>query len=315
MKLIFAFLRLIRWPNLLFIILTQSLFYYCIVLRIRIPTIHSTFSFSSLIYLITASVLIAAAGYIINDYFDINIDQVNKPGKRVVEKIINRRWAMLLHIVLSASGVGLCLYIDLTSPGFWLGITNLICVLLLFGYSVNLKSKFLVGNVLIAALTAWVIIVVYLCYYHSFYRTGNSDTLDPNINNRLTRMAMLYAGFAFIISLIREVIKDMEDMEGDAKYNCKTMPIKWGIPASKVFVAVWVIVLICTLGIVQFYVLQSGWWLSALYCLLFIILPLLWVLRNLYLAQTTKDYHRLSTAIKLIMFTGILSMLFFKYYS
>lgn len=313
MKLLIAFLRLIRWPNLVFIALTQILFYYCIVARIRSASVDSHFPELSFILLVCASVLIAAAGYIINDYFDINIDQVNKPHRQVVDKIINRRWAMVLHILLSLAGLILCFYIDLTSPGSWVGISNLICVLLLFGYSVNLKKKFLIGNVLISALTAWVIIVVYLCYRHSFFSPGTTEP-DPGINTRFTRIAMLYAGFAFIISLIREVIKDMEDRDGDAKYGCKTMPIVWGIPASKVFVAVWIVVLIGTLGIVQFYVLQFGWWLSAIYCLLLIIAPLLWVLLKLYQAQTTKDYHRLTVAIKFIMFTGILSMLFFKIY-
>ena len=313
MKLIVAFFRLIRWPNLFFIALTQALFYYCIVLRVMAPPVESYFTQISFILLVIASVLIAAAGYIINDYFDINIDQVNKPEKQVVEKIISRRWAMLLHILFSLAGVVLCVYIDLKEPGFWLSIANLICVFLLFGYSVTLKKKFLLGNILISALTAWVIIVVYLCYRHSFYIPA-AESIDPNLDTRFTRLALLYAGFAFIISLIREVVKDMEDRDGDAKYGCKTMPIVWGIPASKVFVAVWIIVLICTLAIVQFYVLQFGWWLSMAYSFLLIVAPLLWILLKLYQAQTAKDYHRLSQVIKLVMFTGILSMLFFRFY-
>lgn len=93
------------------------------------------------------------------------------------------------------------------------------------------------------------------------------------------------------------------------------MPIQWGIPASKVFVAVWIIVLIAVLVIVQFYVLPFGWWWSALYCLLLIILPLVLVLKKLYQANIAADYHRLSVYVKLIMLTGILSMLFFKIYS
>ncbi|MDQ6723025.1 MAG: UbiA family prenyltransferase, partial [Thermoproteota archaeon] len=127
------------------------------------------------------------------------------------------------------------------------------------------------------------------------------------------KYAVLYAGFAFIISLVREVVKDIEDMEGDEKYNCKTMPIVWGIPASKVFAAVWIIVLISAVSIVQFYVLQLGWWASSLYCILLIIVPLIWILRNLYQAQVAGEYHRLSNIIKLIMLAGILSMFFLKF--
>jgi len=125
---------------------------------------------------------------------------------------------------------------------------------------------------------------------------------------------VLYASFAFIISLIREVIKDMEDMEGDRKYGCRTMPILWGVNASKVFVAVWIVVLIAMVAVVQFYVLPFGWWHSAVYCILFIIAPLIWIFQKLFRAQSADDFHKLSSMVKLVMLTGIMSMIFFKIY-
>lgn len=132
---------------------------------------------------------------------------------------------------------------------------------------------------------------------------------------RFMRISFLYAGFAFVISLIREVVKDMEDMEGDKRYGCKTIPIAWGIPASKVFVAVWLVVLIGMISIVQIYVLQLGWYWSAVYSILLIIAPLVWILRKLYQAQVPKDYHQLSSVIKMVMLAGLVSMFFFKIYS
>ena len=120
--------------------------------------------------------------------------------------------------------------------------------------------------------------------------------------------------FAFIISLIREVVKDMEDMYGDEKYGCKTMPIAWGIPATKVFAATWLVVLIAALLIIEVYVLQLHWWWFALYALVVIIAPLLYILRRLYFSNTKAHYHNLSTLIKMVMFTGIISMLLFKFY-
>jgi 4-hydroxybenzoate polyprenyltransferase len=129
------------------------------------------------------------------------------------------------------------------------------------------------------------------------------------------RISILYAGFAFVISLIREVVKDMEDMEGDKKYGCKTIPIAWGIPASKVFVAVWLIVLIGMIGIVQVYVWQLGWYWSIAYSIVLIISPLVFTLRKIYQAQVPKDYHLLSNVIKLVMLAGLTSMIFFKIYS
>jgi 4-hydroxybenzoate polyprenyltransferase len=158
------------------------------------------------------------------------------------------------------------------------------------------------------------VLFVYFVSFPSSMRFGPSVIFSLNVS-KLFKLAILYAGFAFIISLIREVIKDMEDMEGDEKYGCKTMPIVWGIPATKVFTAVWIIVLVSALVILQFYALHLRWWWSVAYCVVTIIIPLLWILRKLYQAQVPKDYHRLSTAVKLVMLAGILSMIFFKVYS
>ena len=131
---------------------------------------------------------------------------------------------------------------------------------------------------------------------------------------RLFRFTVLYAAFAFVISMIREVIKDMEDADGDRKYGCRTMPIVWGMNASKVFVAVWLIVLIGAIFILQLYFVPFGWWYSIIYCLLMIIAPLIWILFSLFKAHTPKDFHTLSTVVKLVMLTGICSMIFFSFY-
>jgi 4-hydroxybenzoate polyprenyltransferase len=315
MKLISAFLRLVRWPNLVMIAVTQLLFYFSLVEPLHDKGINTYFNTFHFILLIIASVLIAAAGYIINDYFDLNIDQVNKPERTVIDKIIKRRWAIIMHLIFSFTAILISFYIDFRSATFWLGISNILCAFLLFGYSISLKKKLLWGNILISALTAWVIIVCFLCYYKSFYCSICDRTFVELYVNRFIRISFLYAGFAFVISLIREVVKDLEDIEGDVKYGCKTMPIAWGIPVSKVFVAVWLIVLIGMIVTVQFYVLQFGWYWSAVYSIALIIAPLVWVLWKLYQAQVPKDYHQLSTAIKFVMIAGLLSMIFFKIYS
>lgn len=317
MKLIIAFLRLVRWPNLVMIAVTQVLFYITLVLPFLAANDHITSSFTTLhfILLMISSLLITAAGNIINDYFDSNIDEINKPERKIIDKQIKRRWAIVMHILFSLTAILIGFYIDSQTPVFWLGISNTVCVFLLFGYSISLKKKLLAGNVLISLLTAWVIIVCVFCYYRSFSCAGCDLAEWRDQVYRFVRISFLYAGFAFVISLIREVIKDMEDMEGDARYGCKTIPISWGIPAAKVFVAVWLVVLIGMISIVQFYVLQFGWIWSAVYSIGLIILPLLWILQQLFRAQVPKDYHRLSTVIKLVMFTGLLSMIFFKIYA
>ena len=256
-------------------------------------------------WLVFASVCIAAAGYIINDYFDVNIDLVNKPGKLIVDRYIKRRWTIVWHIVLSFIGLVISCYIGYKLRNFYIPLFNFAAIIALFFYSTTFKKKLLIGNIIISLLTAWVILVLTFSEYR--FRI-----IFPDIYwKRLVKVSFIYAGFAFIISLIREVIKDMEDMQGDAKYGCTTMPIVWGLQVSKVFAAVWLVVIIVGVAFVQFYVIQLGWWLSAIYSLLTIIIPLTWVLRKLYMAQSPKDFHQLSNAVKLIMFTGILSMIFF----
>jgi len=318
MKLLVAFLRLIRWPNLVFIAVTQWLFYFCVVDSLWLKNGSGLIFFSSqhlLFYLlIAASVMIAAAGYIINDYFDLQIDVVNKPDKVVVDRVVKRRWAIVWHLVFSTAGVIASFFISYKTGSYLIVTANIFCVLLLWVYSTTFKKKLLTGNIIIAALTAWVIVVVYyfagadIINYDGFYESAH-----PFDIRKLYKLTILYAGFAFIISLIREVVKDLEDMYGDAKYNCKTMPIVWGVPAAKVFSAVWIVVCIALLGIVQLYAWQSGWWISALYSIILIILPLIFILKDLYKATIPADYHKLSRLIKLVMLTGILSMLFFKF--
>ena len=310
MKLVSAFLRLIRWPNLVFIALTQSLFYFCVfnsfIIKPGYQHKHILFYL-----LVLASAFIAAAGYIINDYFDLQIDAVNKPQKVVVDRLVKRRWAIIWHLVFSAAGILLSFFISYKIGNWIIFFANICCVILLWFYSTTFKKKLLSGNIIIAALTAWVIVVVY------FFAGANITVWQPDTiafdERRLFKYCMLYAGFAFIVSLIREVVKDLEDMEGDAKYDCKTMPIVWGVPTTKVYTAVWLIVCIAALGIVQLYAWQSGWWMIAVYCIAFIIIPMIIILKKLYKAVTPADYHKLSNSIKYVMLAGILSMLFFTF--
>lgn len=307
-----AFLRLARWPNLVFIILTQVLFEYCIYYRVFPLEQRYAGEQKQFWLLVSASVLIAAAGYFINDYFDLNIDQVNKPGKVVVNTIINRRWVILWHIILSSAGFILTIMALPFKQYFHLILANLASIVLLVFYSTTLKKKLLVGNIIISLLTAWTIGIIFFSKY-SLVSTFSPDKVIADA--RFFRFTVIFSGFAFIISLIREVIKDMEDVDGDSKYGCRTMPIVWGINSSKVFIAVWLIVLIGIITILQFYVLQFGWWFSALYSLAAIVFPLIIVFKKLSAAQTANDFNALSNLVKLIMLTGILSMIFFKVYS
>ncbi len=315
MKLLVAFLRLIRVLNLLFIAMTQVLFQHAIVETLlnkaNAPRVLSNTHF---ILLVVSSLLIAAAGYIINDYFDLNIDAINKPQKLVVEKHIKRRWAILWHMSLSLAGLMISLYVSWRTGAWWLGIANTGCVIALWFYSTTFKKRMLSGNIIISLLTAWVVFVVGLITLYVMKFGPGSAAWFAVEKTKLLRLTILYASFAFIISVIREVIKDMEDLPGDARYGCRTMPIVWGVNASKVFAATWLVVLIAALAIVQVYVLPFQWWWPALYSTLLIVAPLVVILRKLYKATSPKDFHQISNWLKFVMLTGILSMIFFKLY-
>lgn len=310
MILIAAFFRLIRWVNLLFILLTQCLFqYFIIVPMFSHHTISPALPPKFFALLALSSILIAAAGYIINDYFDLNIDKINKPDKVVVERVIRRRWAIVWHWTLSVAGVVIGLYVGWRVGVIWLGFANIGCVIALWLYSTTFKKRLLTGNIIISLLTAWVVMVVGATTH--FRMVAHADIFGTLFASKLLRFTFLYAGFAFIICLIREVIKDIEDMRGDERYGCRTMPIVWGVHVSKVVAGTWIGVLASVLFIVWAYILQFGWWIAALWCFILIILPLLYILTKLFSAQTSADFSRISRWIKFVMFTGIVSMIFF----
>ena len=309
MRLIAAFLKLVRLPNLFFIALTQSLFQFCIYQPMYKGVIPAN-DLLHFIFLSLASVLIAAAGYIINDYFDINIDEVNKPGRMVVDKVIHRRWAIAWHFILNSAALLLTILALPFLQKWYLILANMFCMALLWFYSTSFKRKLLIGNIVIALLTAWAILIIFFSKVNLGDAFGNGN-ID---HHKFFRLAILYAGFAFIISLIREAIKDMEDMPGDSKYGCRTMPLVWGVNATKVYVAVWLVVLIALLFVIQFYILQFKWWIPIVYCLVTIIFPLIIVLLQLKKSTAPVHYHRLSNITKLVIFTGISSMIFFCFY-
>lgn len=312
MKMVGAFIKMIRLPNLFFIALTQLLFHITVLDTILHPLgLGAVIEGWNFIFLVVSSVLIAAAGYIINDYFDINIDQVNKPKGNVVDAVVPRRWAMALHFVLSGMGLLFSAYISWRTGLWYILLGNFICVLLLFGYSVSLKRKLLVGNVIIALLTAWVILIICI---PEIKIANQVSSAVAETSNKIIRIGILYAAFAFISSLIREAIKDIEDLQGDQKYGCRTMPIAWGVNATKVYVAVWLVVILALLVILQIYVFRFEWWWAMAYSIVFIIAPFVFLFFKLFKARTQKDYHLLSNRTKLIMLSGILSMIFFYFY-
>lgn len=311
MKLLKAFLQLIRLPNLIFVIITQALFFYCIQLPLfKNAQLTSNIQISQLFLIIILSVCIAAAGNIINDYFDYDIDVINKPNKVVVQKIISKKWILFWYALLNIIGIALSFIIEATTQIQFLVFSNILAIIILFFYSAFFKKKFLVGNILISILTAWTILIFSFCELEFF----STKILHTNlVIAEFFNLSFLYAGFAFIISLIREIIKDMEDIVGDEKFGCKTVPIVLGIYSAKIVVFILLILLLILLIIVPFYFisLTGLGWISFIYLLLFVIIPLFFIMLKLPVINSPKAFHQLSSIVKFVMLTGIFTMLFF----
>lgn len=278
-----AFLRLIRFPNLLIIVATQYM--------VRIFLIGPQYEWRSHLlsqngFLLSLStLLVAAAGYIINDYYDIKIDIINKPKRVVIGRMISRRKALVAHALLSIVGIGIGFFLSKQA-----GLINLVAVFLLWLYSNQLKRLPFVGNLSVAVLTAlslWIMVVYY-----------------PQ--NKL--YVFTFAAFAFFITLIREIIKDIEDVRGDVQFGCLTLPILWGIRRTKTVLYLLILLLVLVLFTFSSY-LQLDY-LMISYFAIAIGLPVGWLIWRLFWADTRKDFVYLSFLCKIIILIGVLSMLF-----
>jgi 4-hydroxybenzoate polyprenyltransferase len=274
-----SFLRLIRAGNLLIIVLTQYLVRIFLVGPKEDWLRHLTdFRF---FLLSLSTVLIAAAGYIINDYYDIKIDTINKPRRVVIGRIMRRRHAMVTHSAFNALGIGLGLLV-----GLKVAAVNLVAAFVLWLYSNQLKRLPFIGNFTVALLTAASLLVIIL------YAPRNGF------------LVVSFAVFAFFISLIREIIKDMEDLRGDATFGCQTLPIVWGIRRTKSLLYILIGSFLVILFTLSFYLQE---WI-VFYFSLFVFLPTAWLTWRLVRADTRKEFGYLSTWCKIIMLSGVLSM-------
>ncbi len=313
MKKIISFFVLVRSVNLIFIILTQLLFYHFIIAPVYASFQITPILSPSLFYiLVTASVLIAAGGYIINDYFDLNIDKINKPKRMVIDKSIGRRWAMFWHLSVSVIGLLLSAWVSWKVENLFVFWFNALSILLLWIYSTTLKKKLLIGNIVISLLTAWVIGVLLLCEFNPrVLRDSSSHAAFIHVY----KMAVLYGGFAFVVSVIREIIKDMEDAEGDRKYGCKTVPIVWGFSTAKIILQGLLLSLLAAFIIVMGYALLRQWIWVLVFTLFMVFFQLIPIMRNIQKGQTADTYHRISNQIKFLMLSGIGSMILLYFYT
>jgi len=302
-----AFIKLIRFNNLVVIALTMLVTRYCMmqpILAVRHPDMQLQLSHVDFFLLIASTLLIAAAGYIINDYFDVKTDRINKPEKLYIDNGVKRRLAIVIHTVFNVLGFALGAYVAHKANNIFLCAIQFVSITALWFYSTHLKKQVLNGNILVAALSALVPLLVLFfempLLEHKFLESIKSFSF-------LYLSVCSFALFAFLLSLVREIIKDIEDLKGDYETGCRTMPIVWGVKAAKAIVA-GLISNILLLQLFIFYKLyKQHFSILLIYLFVFVFVPLVLLIWKLYKSQQKQEYHNLSIWVKYIMLTGVLS--------
>ena len=303
-----SFFKLIRYKNLIMVLLTIVLTKYAIINSF-------TFAVSDLQFILLAIAIlcITASGYIINDVFDVTADKINKPKKVFIGNTISKKNGLLAYFILTTLGLILGIYTSYIKGNSFYSFFFISTIVLLYWYSKSLKRVAIVGNLVISFLTAFTLFIVLV---FEIKNTNTSSNIAESILNLFASISVtvpvfIYMVFAFFMTLIREIIKDIEDMNGDYALKMKTLPIIIGVNRTKkVVLAISSFVFLFILIILKEELahLHLLFW----YTILFILSPFAWFLYKLYNAKTIKEFHLLSNLIKLIMFFGILSMLFIK---
>lgn len=276
-----GFLKLVRFQNLVILGLTQ--YFTAVFLATQNLSFWDVIFDLKLFILVFSTSLVAGAGYIINDYYDVKIDALNKPKQLVIDRLVRRREALLLHFLMNFTGVLFSFLV-----GIKIGLITFVVSFLLWLYSNDLKRRALIGNLLIALLTALSLIIISV-YFESGYL-----------------LVFYYSVFSFFISVAREIIKDMEDVQGDALHGCKTLPILYGVLFAKK--VVYVVLALLLLAMVVISISMNS---LPMFITTFVILLLVsFVIYRLYFADKKSDYRLLGNMCKLVMLFGVFSMVF-----
>ncbi|MBD0831691.1 geranylgeranylglycerol-phosphate geranylgeranyltransferase [Aestuariibaculum sediminum] len=298
------YLKLIRWQNLIMIVITQLLIKYAFLDPFGVAT---SLDVTGITVLIVSTLCIAAAGNIINDICDVETDTINKPNKVLIGKSISEKTAYNLFIILNVTGVGLGYYLAASvNRNAFLGIFVIISALL-YIYATYLKQLALIGNLVISSLVSCSILIVGV-----FELIPVITPENQNIQLVIFKIIFKYVGFAFVINLLREIVKDIEDEQGDREAKMKTLPIVLGRKTTKNIVIILSLAFTVTLF---FYVFQNLYKsvIANIYFIALIIGPLIYNTLKLFNAESNTDYHQVSSSFKIIMLFGMLSLLLYKY--
>lgn len=312
MKLFLAFLRLIRWPNLLIVFFTQALIWYCAI-RQSNPKEILFLSFPNFLLLSLTTILIAAAGYLINDYFDIDIDRINKPDKLIIGNHISKKAAVLFYVLLNIFALAFSIYLaeSLQEPA--LAFIQMFCILLLWAYAIRLKRTYLLGNIAVSILTALtiLILVAYEPVLYSFLKIKGIQIKNSVLIINPLKLIFLYTYFAFMVTWMREIVKDVQDMEGDKMGGCRTLPILKGEKGANNWLLGIFFLVIAPLLAVSVELFHGKWIILSVYIGVGLVLPLCSIIFTLKQQPSNESYARLSSRLKMIMLLGMVPLVIY----
>jgi len=299
-----VFFRLLRFPNLIIVAITQYLLQYLLIVPLikqngLVPDLD-VLHFS---LLVLSTMIIAAGGYIINDILDLPIDKINKPDQLIIEKKIPIPVAYWLYSGLTFLGFAISFYLAIHVQNLPLVLLYPSAVVLLFLYSKYFKQLVLIGNMVVSIFCAFVAGIVWFAERYTF-----DDLLQENkiAGERLQFILGLYLIFAFLSTMYREIVKDIEDRDGDMTYHCKTLPIVFGVNVAKWVAFAFGILLLSFLVLTSKQLIENQSYVAISFIWIAIVLPLLFSFYKLSKAATNEDFHQISTIAKFIMLTGLI---------
>lgn len=299
-----AYIQLVRTPNLIIVAITQFLIQYLVLApAFQAVALSPALDLVHFSLLVLSTVLIAASGYVINDIIDYDIDIINKPKKLIINRLMPMRSAYVYYAALVGIGFLISLYLAIHIDNLPLLSLYPVAVLLLFCYSKYFKQRVLVGNVVVAIFCAFVAGIVWFAERNTYLEIWQ---LDVETAAYLRFILAFYLLFAFLATMFREIVKDMEDEAGDRLYHCRTLPIVYGFKVAKIVAAFFGILLVAFLVLTAWQIFDYGHFLGLVFLIIAILVPVFGALILLYKAQVTSDFKRLSTLTKFIMLSGLL---------
>ena len=307
--------RLIRWPNLLMTAIMMLLVYHCVMSPLAYYSAVDVFPSSGAFYSFVMSLIfIVAGGYVINDYFDVETDKLNKPDKTLIPDVFSQKEAKSFYIILTFIGLvlGLVSSIMVLNVKFYMLFAVIVLITcLLYSYSSTYKRKLLLGNLLVSFLIAVAVFLPYL--FEILYLSDNLLMLSTckDLAKNVVYFVLIYTAFAFLLTFIREIIKDMEDVDGDGRTHCRTMPVVYGLNVTKTILYVLVVLSLVLLSVYELILFELELFIAFAF-MVFVSVSAILLIVKIYKAKECRDFHRLSVMTKVMMLIGLLSMLFLR---